>query len=945
MSSEAHEMVGLPVPDVEQLLEPADPSRPAWCQFDHAWYATAYPDTRDDAGVSFAALRDHYVSHGRKQGRSPNMFFDEQWYRQRYPDVAAMLHAGEIGSAYEHYCHAGYRDRSPHWLFDDATYAAFSPDLHDQVLNQFACLNRYDHYLKAGDRERRVAHLLFDPERYRASILQTTEDADDVDAIGPYAHFLKAIRRGDFDPPTSRYFDRDWYVRSYDAVRTVLDNRGYLCALHHYLSNPTPAAFDPCPDFSETFYRATVAQAETALRAGTMRSGYEHFLKIGVFAAHAPAPHIDLRRYLAASPQARTDLHEHRCRDAFAHLLRFGGTQLGPLAQPVGSGAVDLYGHHAPSCGWVFAGWLNRANARPEGAADVKAVFTKGAVSGTAVIAWHEREDAGPDTTGFILHLQSEAGGMGDLVSLRIISDSAAWQLQPADRGRKLHDQELASGLQPLLACADAIPDACKLALLQARTRFDGTNTLGQLRERVLLEIDETILCPPDGLVLSGWAMMPPESVAAIRLHSGERTTDLDLAACIRTGRPDVLAEFNAKHGCIDAQCGFLAFLPGAHVPGAVSYLEVQTVGGERAFRGLPEPRLRGLEAIRFILERFEVRYDEVAPAFDRVAGPAVAALNRARLAEPTQAAEIAFGTQAANPVLSVIIPLHGRIDFMEYQIALFSSHAPSIAVEFLYVLDDPERRREAEHLALSVFRRFAIPFRLLALSRNVGYAPANNIGLSHARGDYVCFLNSDVFPGTDDWMERLVARLRSHHDLGAVGPLLLFEDGAVQHQGMSYEPLQELGGWLFPVHERKGWRPEASRDLSRCAAITGACLVMRRELARELGGFDEAFVIGDFEDSDLCLKLGQRGLGCAVDPQVHLYHLERQSQAGSEQRWRMNLTLHNAWVHERRWRGKMPSPVAGSQSLPAELGSPARTSRARSRRPEVAGVASAKAQ
>jgi GT2 family glycosyltransferase len=78
----------------------------------------------------------------------------------------------------------------------------------------------------------------------------------------------------------------------------------------------------------------------------------------------------------------------------------------------------------------------------------------------------------------------------------------------------------------------------------------------------------------------------------------------------------------------------------------------------------------------------------------------------------------------------------------------------------------------------------------------------------------------------------------------------------------------------------------------------------MRRALAEELGGFDEAYVIGDFEDSDLCLRIGQRGLACAVDPSVRLYHLERRSQVGAAQRWRMNMTLYNAWTHQTRWIG-----------------------------------------
>ena len=206
------------------------------------------------------------------------------------------------------------------------------------------------------------------------------------------------------------------------------------------------------------------------------------------------------------------------------------------------------------------------------------------------------------------------------------------------------------------------------------------------------------------------------------------------------------------------------------------------------------------------------------------------------------------------------------------------------------------------EHLAASAHARFGIPFRVAVLPRNLGFAPANNEGLTLARAAYVCFMNSDVFPGTDDWKEQLVDRLRATPGLGAVGPMLLFEDGCVQHQGMTFEKLPTFAGWHFPMHPGKGWLPRHEQGLHRALAITGACVVMRRDLAQEVGGFDPGFPVGDFEDSDLCLKLREMGLDSAVDAGVRMYHLERQSQAGSQHTWRMNLTLYNAWLHESRW-------------------------------------------
>jgi GT2 family glycosyltransferase len=118
----------------------------------------------------------------------------------------------------------------------------------------------------------------------------------------------------------------------------------------------------------------------------------------------------------------------------------------------------------------------------------------------------------------------------------------------------------------------------------------------------------------------------------------------------------------------------------------------------------------------------------------------------------------------------------------------------------------------------------------------------------------------------------------------------------------------------------------------------------MERRIANELGGFDESFAIGDFEDSDLCLRLARRGLNTAVDLDVTLYHLERQSQVSSEQRWRQNLTLYNAWLHEGRWGEELrhtPEPLEPRRPAEQIVAAPAEVPRNRRSRPARVAAAS----
>ena len=83
---------------------------------------------------------------------------------------------------------------------------------------------------------------------------------------------------------------------------------------------------------------------------------------------------------------------------------------------------------------------------------------------------------------------------------------------------------------------------------------------------------------------------------------------------------------------------------------------------------------------------------------------------------------------------------------------------------------------------------------------------------------------------------------------------------------------------------------------------MTAACMVMSHELLLRLGGLDERYAVGDFEDADLCLRVRAEGLRCVVDNRATLYHLERQSQNDGPGSWRMNLTLFNAWQYRKRW-------------------------------------------
>ena len=237
--------------------------------------------------------------------------------------------------------------------------------------------------------------------------------------------------------------------------------------------------------------------------------------------------------------------------------------------------------------------------------------------------------------------------------------------------------------------------------------------------------------------------------------------------------------------------------------------------------------------------------------------------------------------------------PVHRRLDELR-------------AADLVFVLDSPEQRAEAESLLRGLAALHGLPVRLAVMPQNRGYAAACNAGAALARADVLLFLNSDVLPAAPGWLPPLLDRLRRDRRLAAAGPKLLFDDGSVQHAGMVFR--RDAAGEWFNDHRCKGFprsHPDAASPC-RVPAVTGAALCVRRPAFEAAGGFSTDYVIGDFEDSDLCLKLRGAGGEIAYEPAAELFHFERQSVSAHEGHARTLAGAYNRRLHHRRWGAAM---------------------------------------
>ena len=261
----------------------------------------------------------------------------------------------------------------------------------------------------------------------------------------------------------------------------------------------------------------------------------------------------------------------------------------------------------------------------------------------------------------------------------------------------------------------------------------------------------------------------------------------------------------------------------------------------------------------------------------------------------------IQIGPAPINPHTSIIVPLYRNLTFIKHQVAALANDKTTATAQLIYVLDSPEQRNEVEHLLRGLYMMHDMPILLMMMSRNSGYAAANNAGATAATGCNLLLLNSDVIPEKIGWLSELNDAL-ANPAVGAVGPKLLFEDESIQHAGL-YFKRDPYGIWLN-AHFYKGM-PRYWRNAVKCRevpAVTGAAILVRSKDYHAVGGICDDFVIGDYEDSDFCLKIRKIGKTIVYVPKAELFHFERRSIELHSVYSGTLASKYNQALHHKRW-------------------------------------------
>ena len=169
----------------------------------------------------------------------------------------------------------------------------------------------------------------------------------------------------------------------------------------------------------------------------------------------------------------------------------------------------------------------------------------------------------------------------------------------------------------------------------------------------------------------------------------------------------------------------------------------------------------------------------------------------------------------------------------------------------------------------------------LLRWGKEFNYSAINNYGARYANGEYLLFLNNDVTVITEGWLTEMLGMCQ-RREVGAVGVKLIYPDNTIQHAGCVIG-MGGIAGHMFvdmPA-DRTGYLHKASL-LQDMSAVTAACLLMKKEVFEQAGGFTEELAVA-FNDVDLCLKVRKNGYLIVYDPYAKLYHMESKTRGAED--------------------------------------------------------------
>ena len=236
---------------------------------------------------------------------------------------------------------------------------------------------------------------------------------------------------------------------------------------------------------------------------------------------------------------------------------------------------------------------------------------------------------------------------------------------------------------------------------------------------------------------------------------------------------------------------------------------------------------------------------------------------------------KVDFSTNRVD--VDVVIPIYGNFDVVKANIEALNKNTKNVKFQIILVDDaSPDYHPKGNEFYENA-KTMPNVAKVIRHVKNTGFPQTVNDGVAAGNSKYILVLNSDVIL-QENALDILHTQLENNADIGITFPKLIFfpnssdpgrPGGKVQHAGVVFD----IQG--RPYHIYNGWNPEhpmvnVVRDMN---AATGACMLIRRSLFQEIGGFDNVYAPGTYEDIQFSLQVRQLGYKLRYLPQALGYH------------------------------------------------------------------------
>jgi GT2 family glycosyltransferase len=285
-----------------------------------------------------------------------------------------------------------------------------------------------------------------------------------------------------------------------------------------------------------------------------------------------------------------------------------------------------------------------------------------------------------------------------------------------------------------------------------------------------------------------------------------------------------------------------------------------------------------GRRAVEDALRRRHIRGSAVHPEFAERAGLGVY--------------KIQFAATRDLPV-TIVIPTRDRLPLLRACIESIQAKTTQRAYRILIIDNESREADTLDYLARS-------PHRVVRYENGglFNFAAMMNLGAEQSETEYVVLLNNDTLVINPDWLDELLG-YGQLPGVGAVGGKLLYPDGRIQHAGV-----------ILGTHGLTGhaFQPRLDTDVLEYGlfahvarnylAVTAACMLTRRSVFQEVGGFNDRDLPVAWNDVDYCLRLREKGYRVVFNPYALLYHLESQSRGDDKNPAEIRYMMAH-WRHE----------------------------------------------